>query len=108
MEEKQEKYELIITSEIVKSTDEHFTMENLKLGENYKPLDAYFKDVAGNEIRYQLKYYTGPKKLLGLAKKIQIKLCHSLLVKYLRNKLPHYLLKKKNFSRSANIVQQAK
>ena len=56
IEEKQGKYELRITSDSVVSTDERFTMENLKLGENYKPLDVYFKDSAGNKIRRRRNY----------------------------------------------------
>ena len=47
----QEKYELIITAESVVSTDERFTMDNLSLGDNYKPLDAYFKRASGDIIR---------------------------------------------------------
>ena len=39
----QEKFELSITAESVESTDERFTMDNLSLGDNYKPLDACFK-----------------------------------------------------------------
>ena len=38
----QEKFELHITADNVESTDERFTMDNLGLGDNYKPLDAYF------------------------------------------------------------------
>ncbi len=47
----QEKYELTITAESVVSTDERFTMDNLSLGDNYKPLDAYFKRASGDIIR---------------------------------------------------------
>lgn len=38
----QEKYELTVTSDGVTSTDDRFTMDNLDLGDNYKPIDAYF------------------------------------------------------------------
>ena len=38
--DRQEKYELLITADSVQSTDERFTMDNLSLGDNYKPLDA--------------------------------------------------------------------
>ena len=48
---RQEKYELTITAESVKSTDERFTMDNLDLGDSYKPLDAYFKKANGDVIR---------------------------------------------------------
>ncbi|MGN0931140.1 MAG: McrB family protein [Thermoguttaceae bacterium] len=47
----QEKYELSITAESVQSTDERFTMDNLSLGDNYKPLDVYFKKANGKVIR---------------------------------------------------------
>ena len=51
IETKQEKYVLTITSDSVASTDERFTMDNLSLGDNYKPLDAYFKKHDGTVIR---------------------------------------------------------
>lgn len=51
IETKQEKFELIITAESVDSTDERFTMDNLSLGDNYKPLGAYFRKASGEEIR---------------------------------------------------------
>lgn len=49
IEMKQEKYELTITADSVVSTDERFTMDNLSLGDNYKPIDAYFMK-GGEEI----------------------------------------------------------
>ncbi|MCR4716727.1 MAG: AAA family ATPase [Lachnospiraceae bacterium] len=39
---KQEKFEITITADSVVSTDERFTMDNLDLGDNYRPIDAYF------------------------------------------------------------------
>lgn len=51
IETKQEKFELTISSDDVVSTDERFTMDNLSLGDSYKPLGAYFKKVNGEEIR---------------------------------------------------------
>lgn len=42
IEQKQEKYEITITADSVVSTDERFTMDNLDLGDNYRPIDAYF------------------------------------------------------------------
>jgi hypothetical protein len=39
---KQEKFELTITADSITSTDERFTMDNLYMGNNYKPIDAYF------------------------------------------------------------------
>ena len=47
----QEKYELIITAKSVVSTDERFTMDNLSLGDSYKPLDACFKGANGEIVR---------------------------------------------------------
>lgn len=47
----QEKFELTITAESVESTDERFTMNNLSLGDNYKPLDACFKRANGDVIK---------------------------------------------------------
>lgn len=42
VEMKQEKYEITITADSVVATDERFTMDYLDLGDNYKPIDAYF------------------------------------------------------------------
>lgn len=50
-QKKQEKFELRISADNVFSTDERFTMNNLGLGDSYKPLDAYFKGNDGKEIR---------------------------------------------------------
>ena len=47
----QEKFELSVTAKSVESTDERFAMNNLLLGDNYKPLDAYFKKADGTIIR---------------------------------------------------------
>ena len=47
----QEKFELVVTADGVESTDERFTMNNLSLGDNYKPLDAYFKKASGDVIK---------------------------------------------------------
>lgn len=46
----QEKFELIISAENITSTDNSFTLDNLSLGDNYKPLNAYFKKADGQEI----------------------------------------------------------
>ena len=51
IEAKQKKYVLTITAESVVSTDERFTMDNLSLGDNYKPLDACFKRANGDVIK---------------------------------------------------------
>ena len=48
---RQEKFELSITAEGVESTDERFTMDNLSLGDNYKPLDACFKRANGDVVK---------------------------------------------------------
>ena len=49
--ERLEKFELSITAESIESTDERFTMDNLGLGDNYKPLDVYFKRANGDIIK---------------------------------------------------------
>lgn len=48
---KQEKFELAITSDSIISTDARFTMDNLSLGDSYKPLDVYFRKADGKEVR---------------------------------------------------------
>ncbi len=51
IEIRQEKFELTITAEGVNSTDARFTMDNLSLGDNYKPLNAYFQKADGEIIK---------------------------------------------------------
>ncbi len=51
IESTQEKYELTITSEDITSTDERFTMDDLSLGDNYKPIDVYFQRANGDAIK---------------------------------------------------------
>lgn len=51
IETKQEKYELRITADSISSTDDRFTMDNLSLGDNYKPLSAYFQRADGEVIK---------------------------------------------------------
>lgn len=51
VEIKQEKYVLTITSDSVSSTDERFSMDDLGLGDNYKPLDAYYQKADGDIIK---------------------------------------------------------
>lgn len=48
---KQEKFELVITSDSIVSTDARFTMGNLSLGDSYKPLDVYFRKADGKVVR---------------------------------------------------------
>lgn len=60
IEKKQEKFELIITANEVTSTDDQFTMDNLGLGDNYKPLDTYFKNDSGAVVRR--KYNKGERR----------------------------------------------
>lgn len=57
----QEKFQLSITAESVKSTDERFTMDNLSLGDNYKPLDAYFEKANGDII--ERAYSKGERRI---------------------------------------------
>ena len=56
----QEKFELCITADSVTSTDERFTINDLGLGDNYKPLDTYFKKSNGDVIRRS--YNKGERK----------------------------------------------
>ena len=42
---------MLITADSVQSTDERCTMDNLSLGDNYKPLDAYFRKENGDIIK---------------------------------------------------------
>ena len=56
----QEKYVLTITAENVVSTDPRFTMDNLSLGDNYRPLDAYYEKGDGDIIRRN--YVKGERK----------------------------------------------
>ncbi len=51
IEIKQEKFELTITAERVVSTDERFSMDNIYLGDKYKPLGAYFQKANGEIIK---------------------------------------------------------
>lgn len=51
IEMKQEKYELTITADSVNSTDARFTMDNLAMGDDYKPLDVYFMRADGEVVR---------------------------------------------------------
>lgn len=60
IESKQEKFELTITATEVISTDDRFTMDNLGLGDNYRPIDAYFVPAEGDAIRR--KYNKGERR----------------------------------------------
>lgn len=52
IEKKQlEKFQLTISADSVVSTDERFTIGNLGLGDNYKPIDAYFQKANGDVIK---------------------------------------------------------
>ncbi len=51
---------LTITAESVVSTDERFTMDDLSSGENYKPLDVYFKKANGDIVKRS--YNKGERK----------------------------------------------
>ena len=51
IEVKQEKFEMTITADSVTSTDERFTMDNLSLGDNYKPLNTYLQKSDGEVIK---------------------------------------------------------
>lgn len=60
IESKQEKFELTITATEVISTDDRFTTDNLGLGDNYRPIDAYFVPVEGDAVRR--KYNKGERR----------------------------------------------
>ena len=60
-EKKQEKFKLSITAESVESTDARFTMNDLHIGNNYKPLDAYFESADGNI--YKRAYNKNEKRI---------------------------------------------
>ena len=47
----QVKYKLCISADRVESSDERFTMDNLALGDNYKPLDVYLERANGVVVR---------------------------------------------------------
>lgn len=51
IENKQEKYELTITANAITSTDDRFTMDDLTLGDNYKPIDVYFQPAEGDVVK---------------------------------------------------------
>ena len=51
IEMKQEKYELTIHADTIASTDGRFTMDNISLGDNYKPLNAIFQKATGEIIK---------------------------------------------------------
>lgn len=50
-------YTLTITASDVTSTDDRFTMNDLSLGDNYKPISSLFKSSDGKVItRKKIKY----------------------------------------------------
>ena len=49
MDDSNTKYELQITKDKVYSTDRHFTIEDLSLGDTYKFFDAYFESSNGEK-----------------------------------------------------------
>lgn len=51
IEAKQEKFDLTISAESISSTDERFTVDNLGMGDNYKPLNAYFQKADGSVVK---------------------------------------------------------
>jgi len=54
-EKQQKKFELSITAARVESTDSRFTMDNLSLGDDYEPLNVYFKRATGEIVKRALK-----------------------------------------------------
>lgn len=59
-EKQQVKYELTITADSVTSTDERFSLDDLTMGDNYKPLDTYYQKGEADPIRRQ--YAKGERK----------------------------------------------
>lgn len=51
IETKQEKFQLSVTAAGIESTDKRFTMGDLTLGNDYEPLDVYFKSAGGTIIK---------------------------------------------------------
>ncbi len=60
IEATQEKFEMIITANEIISTNDQFTLDNIGIGDNYKPLDSYFKNGAGTVV--QRKYNKGERR----------------------------------------------
>lgn len=55
VEVKEQTYQLTITAEEVTSTDEEFSMEELGLGDYYRPLDVYFQHANGEQTKRKYK-----------------------------------------------------
>ncbi len=51
IESNQEKFEITVTSKKIVSTDDRFQIDNLGLGDNYKPIDSYFVSSDGKTIK---------------------------------------------------------
>ncbi len=60
IETKQVKYELVITANNISSSDERFTLDNIGLGDSFKPLDAYYMTSSGEIIKRN--YYKGERR----------------------------------------------
>lgn len=56
---KREKYVMNITADEVVSTDERFTIDNISAGDNYKPLEIYFKR---GDVRISRNYKKSEKR----------------------------------------------
>ena len=89
-------YTLTITADDVNSTDDRFTMNNLSLGDNYKPINSLFKSANGTVItRKKIKY----------EKKYQTRLYQDWLVRFMKTSWIHSLKKKEEPFRFVNILQ---
>jgi len=75
-----EEYILTITADSVTSTDPTFTMDNLGLGDKFKPLDVWFEDA-----REQKQFVNEQRG----NRRFQIKPYLSLLVRYLKHSCQH-------------------
>ncbi|WP_238476840.1 hypothetical protein [Fructobacillus broussonetiae] len=52
-DQKQDKFEMVITADDITSTDSEFTLNNLRLGDAYKPIDIVFQKNTGETIERQ-------------------------------------------------------
>ena len=89
IESTQEKYELTITAENITSTDERFTMDDLGLGDNYKPIDVYYQRATGEAIKRKKEK-------------------SDWLARYLKPNWIHYQIMIRGASRYANTLPKTK
>lgn len=87
---KQEKFVLTITADNVVSTDERFDINNLSLGDNYKPLDVKFEKLNGDIITR--KYNKGERKNSNQTMpRLALQFLNNKLLIYLNQRKKHFL-----------------